>query len=95
MRLYELGNNKRFTLTDDDSGTVFLLDHQGSFQIDGAYSVCYLGDAMIHISAFAEIKVVDQIAQELEVKGYFNNFAIIIYSLVIVFLMIGFIRWGI
>ena len=33
--------------------------------------------------------------QELEVKGYFNKFAIVIYSLVIVFLVIGFIRWGI
>ena len=54
MKLYELGNDKRFTLVDDASGTVFLLGH-----IDGAYSVCYLGDAMIHISAFAEIKVVE------------------------------------
>jgi len=33
--------------------------------------------------------------QELEVKGYFNKFAILIYSLVIVFLVIGLIRWGI
>jgi len=32
---------------------------------------------------------------ELEVKGYFNQFAITIYSLTIVFLIIGFIRWGI
>tara|TARA_R110000822_G_scaffold10794_1_gene40475 strand:- start:386 stop:643 length:258 start_codon:yes stop_codon:yes gene_type:complete len=50
MKLYELGNDKRFTLTEDDSGTVFLLDH-----IDGAYSVCTIGNAVVHIEAFAEI----------------------------------------
>jgi hypothetical protein len=32
--------------------------------------------------------------QEREIKGYFNKFAIIIYSLTIVFMAIGFIRWG-
>jgi hypothetical protein len=51
VKLYELGNDKRFTLVDDASGTVFLLDH-----IDGMYSVCYLGDAIVHISASAEIE---------------------------------------
>jgi len=54
MKLYELGNDKRFTLTDDASGTVFLLDH-----IDGAYSVCYIGNAIVHISASAEVEVVE------------------------------------
>ena len=54
MKLYELDDNKRFTLVDDSSGTVFLLDH-----IDGAYSVCYLGDALIHISASAEVEEVE------------------------------------
>ena len=54
MKLYELGNDKRFTLVDDSSGTVFLLDH-----IDGAYSVCYIGDAIVHISASAEVEGVE------------------------------------
>jgi hypothetical protein len=54
MKLYELGNDKRFTLVDDDSGTVFLLDH-----IDGAYSVCYIGNAIVHISANAEVEEVE------------------------------------
>lgn len=54
MKLYELGNNKRFTLVDADSDTVFLLDH-----IDGAYSVCYIGNAIVHIIASAEIKEVE------------------------------------
>lgn len=54
MKLYELGNDKRFTLVGDNSGTVFLLDH-----IDGAYSVCCLGDTSIHISASAEIEEVE------------------------------------
>lgn len=54
MKLYELGNDKRFTLVDDSSGTVFLLDH-----IDGAYSVCYIGNAIVHIIASAEVKGVE------------------------------------
>jgi hypothetical protein len=54
MKLYELGNDKRFTLIDDSSGTVFLLDY-----IAGAYGVCYLGDTLIHISASAEIEMVE------------------------------------
>lgn len=54
MKLYELENNKRFTLVGDSSGTVFLLDH-----IDGAYSVCYLGNAIVHISASAEVEEVE------------------------------------
>jgi len=54
MKLYELGNDKRFALVGDDSGTVFLLDH-----IDGMYSVCYLGDAIVHISANADVEEVE------------------------------------
>jgi hypothetical protein len=54
MKLYELQRDKRFTLVDDDSGTVFLLDH-----MDGAYSVCYIGNAIVHISAFAEVEEVE------------------------------------
>ena len=54
MKLYELGNDKRFTLVDDSSGTVFLLDH-----MDGAYSVCYIGHVIVHISASADIEVVE------------------------------------
>lgn len=54
MKLYELDNNTRFTLNDDESKTVFLLD-----RIDGAYSVCYLGDAIVHISASAEVEGVE------------------------------------
>ena len=53
MKLYELEKDRRFTLDGDNSGTVFLLDH-----IDGAYSVCYIGSAIVHISAFAEIEEV-------------------------------------
>ena len=54
MKLYELGNDKRFKLIEDNSGTVFLLDH-----MDGAYSVCFLGNAIVHISANAEIEDVE------------------------------------
>lgn len=54
MKLYELANDKRFTLVDDSSDTVFLLDH-----IDGAYSVCYIGNAIVHISASAEVEGVE------------------------------------
>ena len=54
MKLYELEKDKRFTLVDDSSGTVFLLDH-----IDGAYSVCYIGNVIVHISASAEVEVVE------------------------------------
>jgi len=53
MKLYELEKDKRFTLVGDSSGTVFLLD-----KIDGMYSVCWLGDAVVHISANAEINEV-------------------------------------
>jgi hypothetical protein len=54
MKLYELGNDKRFTLTDDSSGTVFLLD---KFYED--YAECYIGDAPVHISALAEVEEVE------------------------------------
>ena len=54
MRLYELGNDKRFKLIGDSLGTVFILDH-----IDGAYSVCFIGNAIVHISASAEIEEVE------------------------------------
>ena len=54
MKLYELGKDKRFTLVDDASDTVFLLGH-----IDGAYSLCYIGNAIVHISANAEVEVVE------------------------------------
>lgn len=53
MKLYELDDNKRFTLVDDNSKTVFTCK-----RIDGAYSVCYLGDTLIHISANAEVEEV-------------------------------------
>ena len=54
MKLYELPRNTRFTLVDDESKTVFIFSH-----IDGAYSACYLGDAVVHISANAEIEEVE------------------------------------
>jgi hypothetical protein len=54
MKLYELSDNKRFTLVDDNSKIVFTCK-----RIDGAYSVCYLGDTLIHISASAEVEEVE------------------------------------
>ena len=54
MKLSELNRNTRFTLVGGDSSTVFMLYH-----IDGAYSVCYLGDAVVHISANAEVEGVE------------------------------------
>ena len=54
MKLHDLERDKRFTLVDDASGTVILLDH-----IDGLYSVCYIGEAVVHISANAEIEEVE------------------------------------
>jgi hypothetical protein len=56
MKLYELARDSRFTLVDDDSQTVFVFDH-----IDGMYSMCYLGDALVHIGANADVeKVCDE-----------------------------------
>jgi hypothetical protein len=54
MKLYELGNDKRFTIADDDSKTVFYLD-----SVEGTYAVCYLGDATVHISADTEVEAVE------------------------------------
>jgi len=54
MKLYELPRDTRFTIDGDDSKTVFYLDH-----IDGSYSICYLGDATVHISANTEIEEVE------------------------------------
>jgi len=50
MKLYELPRDTRFTINGDESKTVFCFDH-----IDGAYSVCYLGDATVHLSANTEV----------------------------------------
>ena len=54
MKLYELPRNARFTLREDESKTIFIVSH-----IDGTYSVCYLGDAIVHISANAEVEGVE------------------------------------
>lgn len=54
MKLYELGNDKRFTLVDDSSGTVFLLD-----SVHEMIALCWLGQAVVHISGLAEIKEVE------------------------------------
>jgi len=53
MKLYELPRDSRFTLVDDDSQTVFTLE-----RIDGMYSRCYLGDALVHIGANADVEEV-------------------------------------
>ena len=53
MKLYELPRDSRFTLVDDDSQTVFMLE-----RIDGMYSRCYLGDALVHIGANADVEEV-------------------------------------
>jgi hypothetical protein len=53
MKLYELPKNTRFTLNDDESKTVFLLD---KFYED--YAECFIGDAPVHLSSLADIEVV-------------------------------------
>ena len=53
MKLYELPRDTRFTLVDDDSNTVFMLE-----RIDGMYSRCYLGDALVHLAANSDIEEV-------------------------------------
>jgi hypothetical protein len=53
MKLYELPRDSRFTLVDDDSNTVFMLE-----RIDGMYSRCYLGDALVHLAANSDIEEV-------------------------------------
>lgn len=53
MKLYELPRDSRFTLVDDDSHTVFTLE-----RIDGMYSRCYLGDALVHLVANSDIEEV-------------------------------------
>jgi len=54
MKLYELPRNAKFNLIGDNEKRLFALE-----RIDGAYSVCYLGDKLIHLSASAEVEVVD------------------------------------
>ena len=53
MKLYELPRDSRFTLVDDDSNSVFMLE-----RIDGMYSRCYLGDALVHLSANSDVEEV-------------------------------------
>ena len=53
MKLYDLPRDTRFTLVDDDSNTVFTLE-----RIDGMYSRCYLGDALVHLAANSDIEEV-------------------------------------
>jgi len=54
MKLHELETDKRFTLVEDSSKTVFLLD---KFYED--YAECYIGDAPVHLSGLAEIEEVE------------------------------------
>ena len=51
MKLYELPRDSRFNLVGDGSHTVFRLE-----RIDGMYSRCYLGDALVHISVGADVE---------------------------------------
>lgn len=53
MKLYELPKGSRFTLVEDDSQAVFTFE-----RIDGMYSRCYLGDALVHIGANADVEEV-------------------------------------
>ena len=53
MKLYELARDSRFTLVDDENQTVFVFE-----RIDGAFSRCYLGDALVHIGANADVEEV-------------------------------------
>lgn len=61
MKLYELGNDKRFAHTDDDYKR-FTLNDDGSRTVftynrtDGAYCACYLGNAIVYISKNVEIE---------------------------------------
>ena len=60
MKLYELGNDKRFKLIEDSSGTVFILDRiYGIDHLCGAYCVCFIGNAIVHISANSKIEEVE------------------------------------
>jgi len=53
MQLRQLAKDKRFTLIGDNSGTVFLLD-----SIIDDVALCWLGNAVVHISGLAEIEEV-------------------------------------
>ena len=53
MKLSDLAKDKRFTLIGDNSGTVFLLD-----SIIDDVALCWLGNAVVHISGLAEIEEV-------------------------------------
>jgi len=50
MKLYELEKGTMFNFTDEANRMPIKFDH-----IDGAYSVCYAGNHVVHIDAFAEV----------------------------------------
>lgn len=54
MQLHQIEPDKRFTLVEDDSGTVFLLD-----SIHEMIALCWLGQAVVHISGLAEVEAVE------------------------------------
>jgi len=56
MKLYEVPNNSKVIYTSAD-GTKYQLDFK---HIDGMYSLCYFNNEPLHLSASAEVEVVNE-----------------------------------
>ena len=51
MKLKDLTKEARFSLTEDESHTVFVFDH-----INGDFGMCYLGNTPVHLFVDADVE---------------------------------------
>ena len=54
MKLKDLTRGARFSLTEDESHTVFVFDH-----INGDLCMCYLGNTPVHVFVDADVEEVN------------------------------------
>lgn len=54
MKLHEVPKNTRYKIIGDSEDRVFVLNH-----IDGMYSVSFFGEILCHISAMADVEIVE------------------------------------
>jgi hypothetical protein len=50
MKLYDLSPGDNFILAGDDDSPVFRFE-----RLDGMYSICWLGDSIVHLAAFTPV----------------------------------------
>ena len=55
MKLYELKRNDMFKIDGQEDSPIIRFDH-----VDGMYSVCYIGENLVHLSASTPVILIPE-----------------------------------